>query len=115
MRVPSTTPACPDYPPRNTVRKVVRSGTTQFRADRESQPRPKLRERTAQLDELLAGNVGKPAREQLTLIRSSRSCGAWGYPGGYDAVRRYARQWQTAQGQATATPSPSPSRPVAQA
>lgn len=54
---------------RNTVRKVVRSGTTRFNYDREIQPRPKLGEWTAELDELLAGNVTKPAREQLTLIR----------------------------------------------
>ena len=38
---------------RNTVRKVVRSGTTRFAYDRETQPRPKLGEWTAELDELL--------------------------------------------------------------
>lgn len=88
---------------RNTVRKVVRSGTTQFRYDRETQPRPKLGEWTAALDELLAGNGAKPAREQLTLIRLFEELRGRGYAGGYDAVRRYARQWQTAHGHATAT------------
>jgi len=87
---------------RNTVRKVVRSGTTQVSYDRETQPRPKLGEWTAALDELLAGNVGKPTREQLTLIRLFEELRGRGYEGGYDAVRRYARQWQTAQGHATA-------------
>jgi transposase len=87
---------------RNTVRKVVRSGTTRSTYDREIQPRPKLGEWTAELDELLAGNVAKPAREQLTLIRLFEELRGCGYPGGYDAVRRYARQWQTAQGHATA-------------
>ena len=67
---------------RNTVRKVVRSGTTQFRYDRESQARPKLGEWTAKLDELLAGNVAKPAREQLTLIRVFEELRSGGYPGG---------------------------------
>jgi hypothetical protein len=51
---------------------------------------------------MLAGNVAKPAREQLTLIRLFEELHGRGYPGGYDAVRRYARQWQTAQGHATA-------------
>jgi transposase len=88
---------------RNTVRKVVRAGTTQFHDDREIQPRPKLGAWTAELDELLAGNVAKPAREQRTLIRLFEALRGRGYPGGYDAVRRYARQWQTAQGHATAT------------
>jgi transposase len=87
---------------RNTVRKVVRSGTTRITYDREVQPRPKLGEWTAELDEVLAGNVAKPAREQLTLIRIFEELRGRGYPGGYDAVRRYARQWQTAQGHATA-------------
>lgn len=87
---------------RNTVRKVVRSGTTRFVYDREIQPRPKLGEWTAELDELLAGNVAKPAREQLTPIRLFEELRERGYPGGYDAVRRYARQWQTAQGHAMA-------------
>jgi transposase len=49
------------------------------------------------------GNVGKPTREQLTLIRLFEELRGRGYEGGYDAVRRYARQWQTAQGHATAT------------
>ena len=53
---------------RNTVRKVLRSGATAIAYDRDVQPRPKLGRWTADLDELLAGNVTKAAREQLTLI-----------------------------------------------
>src|SRR5450631_2135476 len=63
---------------RNTVRKVLRSGETSFEYDRNVQPRPKLGRWTADLDELLDGNVAKSAREQLTLIpcrqRSRRPC-----------------------------------------
>ena len=44
---------------RNTVRKVVRSGTTRFTYDREVQPRPKLGRWTVALEELLASNVAK--------------------------------------------------------
>ena len=50
---------------RNTVRKVLRSGETSFEYDREVQPRPKLGQWTAALDELLTGNAPKSAREWL--------------------------------------------------
>ncbi|MDR6306249.1 putative transcriptional regulator [Nitrobacter vulgaris] len=54
---------------RNTVRKVLRSGETSFEYERSIQPRPKLGRWAAELDELLAANAAKSAREQLTLIR----------------------------------------------
>ena len=54
---------------RNTVRKVLRSGETSFEYEREVQPRPKLGRWAAEIDELLASNAAKAAREQLTLIR----------------------------------------------
>jgi len=54
----------------NTLRKVVRSGATAFTYDRDVQPRPRLERWTGELEALLAGNSEKPAREQLTLIRS---------------------------------------------
>ena len=47
---------------RNTVRKVLRSGETSFEYERGVQPRPKLGQWTAELEQ-------RPAREQLTLIR----------------------------------------------
>ena len=87
---------------RNTVRKVLRSGKTSFEYDRDFQPRPKLGRWTADLDELLAGNATKAAREQLTLIRVFEELHRRGYEGGYDAVRRYARRWSKEHGQATA-------------
>ena len=54
---------------RNTVRKVLRSGATEFTYEREVQPLPKLGRWKADLDRLLAANEAKPARERLTLIR----------------------------------------------
>jgi transposase len=87
---------------RNTVRKVLRSGETSFEYEREVQPRPKLGRWTADLDELLAGNAAKPAREQLTLIQIFEDLRGRGYAGGYDAVRRYARRWSKARGQSMA-------------
>jgi transposase len=75
---------------RNTVRKVLRSGATEFTYAREVQPLPKLGRWKAELDRLLAANEAKPARERLTLIRVFEALRALGYEGGYDAVRRYA-------------------------
>ena len=87
---------------RNTVRRVLRSGETSFEYEREVQPRPKLGRWTAELDELLASNAAKAAREQLTLIRIFEELRGRSYDGGYDAVRRYARRWAKERGQATA-------------
>jgi len=87
---------------RNTVRKVLRSGETSFEYEREVQPRPKLGRWTEELEELLAGNAAKSAREQLTLIRLFEELRGRGYDGGYDAVRRYSRRWAKERGQATA-------------
>jgi len=88
---------------RNTVRKVLRSGETAFTYEREIQPRPKLGAWSATLDELLADNEGKSARERLTLIRIYEELRARGYDGGYDAVRRYAKRWSTSRGMSTTT------------
>ena len=79
---------------RNTVRKVVRTGRTAFEYEREVQPMPKLGQWRADLDELLAGNDSKAARERLTMIRVFEELRSRGYAGGYDAVRRYARGWK---------------------
>src|SRR5947207_2285344 len=87
---------------RNTVRRILRSGVTSFEYEREVQPRPKLGRWTAELEELLASNAAKAAREQLTLIRIFEDLRGRGYDGGYDAVRRYARRWAKERGQSTA-------------
>ncbi|HET9062400.1 MAG TPA: IS21 family transposase [Candidatus Binatia bacterium] len=88
---------------RNTVRKVLRSGETAFAYEREIQPRPKLGAWSATLDELLADNEGKSARERLTLIRIYEELRSRGYDGGYDAVRRYAKRWSESRGKSTTT------------
>src|SRR6202049_4190603 len=88
---------------RNTVRKMLRSGQTSLAYDRDVQPLPKLGRWTTDLDELLAGNATKAAREQLTLIRIFEELRGRGYAGGYDAVRRYARRWSRERGASTAS------------
>jgi transposase len=86
---------------RKVVRKVVRSGATAFRYEREDQPLPKIGRWRDTLDQLLSANEAKPSRERLTLIRLFEDLRERGYDGGYDAVRRYARRWAKERGQAT--------------
>ena len=87
---------------RNTVRKVLRSGATEFAYAREVQPRPKLGRWQGDLDRLLSGNAAKPSRERLTLIRLFEALRGLGYEGGYDTVRRYARGWERERSATTA-------------
>src|SRR5690348_3332190 len=87
---------------RKVVRKVIRSGATEFRYEREDQPLPKIGRWRETLDQLLSENEAKPSRERLTLIRLFEELRGRGYEGGYDAVRRYARRWAKERGQATA-------------
>jgi transposase len=86
---------------RNTVRKVLRSGSTAFDYAREMQPLPKVGPWRADLDRMLAANEAKSTRERLTLIRVFEELRGLGYAGGYDAVRRYARARRRARGMAT--------------
>ena len=79
---------------RKVVRKVLRSEATKFRYERGIQPLPRLGPWRDALDELLGANAAKPGRERLTLIRLFEELRGRGYEGGYDAVRRYAREWQ---------------------
>jgi transposase len=79
---------------RKVVRKVLRSGATEFRYERTQQPLPKLGPWQAELERLLETNEAKPRWERLTLIRVFETLRGLGYEGGYDTVRRYARGWQ---------------------
>ena len=54
---------------RKVVRRVIRSGATEFRYQREDQPLPKIGRWRDTLDQLLAQNETKSSRERLTLIR----------------------------------------------
>ena len=73
---------------RKVVRKVIRSGATEFRYEREVQPQPKIGPWRDRLDGLLLANEGKPGRERLTLIRLFEELRGLGYDGGYDTIRR---------------------------
>jgi hypothetical protein len=68
---------------RKVIRKVLRTGATQFEYERSVQPRPKIGPWQEELDSLLSANEGKPARERLTLIRVFEELRGRGYAGGY--------------------------------
>ncbi len=87
---------------RKVVRKVIRSGATEFRYERAVQPQPKMGPWRERLEALLLANEGKPDRERLTLIRLYEELRERGYDGGYDTVRRYAKAWRQERGSATA-------------
>jgi transposase len=87
---------------RKVIRKVLRTGATQFEYERSVQPRPKIGPWQEELDSLLSANEGKPGRERLTLIRVFEELRGLGYAGGYDAIRRYAKAWRGERSAATA-------------
>jgi transposase len=87
---------------RKVVRKVLRSGETEFVYERTVQPQPKIGPRRDDLDRLLAVNAARSSRERLTLIRIFEDLRGLGYEGGYDAVRRYAAAWRRRESAATA-------------
>ncbi|WP_283176384.1 serine hydrolase [Gemmobacter sp. 24YEA27] len=87
---------------RNTVRKILRTDETDFSYERERQPMPRIGPWQGQLEQFLSSNANKPARERLTLIRIFEELRGFGYQGGYDAVRRFARNWSQNRGAVTA-------------
>ncbi len=87
---------------RKVVRKVIRSGETSFRYKRSRQPAPRIDPWRGDLDRLLLANSDKPSRERLTLTRIFETLRELGYQGGYDAVRRYARNWSRERSAVTA-------------
>jgi len=87
---------------RKVVRKVIRSGATEFHYERQHQPLPKIGAWREKLDALLLANETKSSRERLTLTRVYEELRGAGYDGGYDAVRRYAKSWREERGAVTA-------------
>ena len=85
---------------RKVVRKVIRSGATEFHYERSRQPLPKIGPWRDRFDALLVENEGKPARERLTLVRLFEELRGLGYSGSYAAVRRYTIAWRKQRGAA---------------
>ena len=79
------------------VRKVIRTGITEFTYTRTVQPRPKLGAWLGELNRLLEVNAARSSRERQSLIQIYEELSGLGYEGGYDAVRRYASNWARTQ------------------
>jgi hypothetical protein len=87
---------------RKVVRKVIRSGATEFHYEGQHQPLPKIGPWREKLDALLLANEAKSSRERLTLTRVYEELRGIGYDGSYDAGRRYAKSWREERGAVTA-------------
>ena len=79
---------------RKVVRKVIRSGKTEFTYERSVQLMPRIGPWRDDLDRLLEENARQSKRERLTLVRIFEELRNLGYGGSYDAVRRYAAGWR---------------------
>jgi len=79
---------------RNSVRKILRSGETEFVYERPDQPLPKLGPFVERLEAMLAANEKRAKRDRFRLTRVFDDLRREGYTGGYDSVRRYAKRWQ---------------------
>jgi len=75
---------------------------TAFSYEREHQHLPQLGKHVDLLETLLKENGRKSRRERLTMTRMFDLLKEAGYTGGYDAVRRHARQWKRTNVQAAA-------------
>lgn len=79
---------------RGTVRKVTRSGATEFKYSRDAQPLPKLGEWVVALTEILEAEVKLPRRERRSTQRLFEQLRGRGYDGAHDSVHRFAKIWR---------------------
>ena len=79
---------------RNTVRKVIREGETEFRYERGEQPLPKMAGHLARLEGLLAANAKAPRKQRRTIKQLHGILCAEGYEGTYRTVCRHAERWR---------------------
>ena len=79
---------------RTTVRKVVRSGASEFKYAREVQPSPKLGEWVGTLTEILEAEATLPKRERRSTQRLFEELRGRGYDGAHDSVHRFVKEWR---------------------
>ena len=79
---------------RATVRKVVRSGSTEFKYERQVQPAPKLGGWVEILTELLERESKLPKRERRSTQRLYEDLRVRGYDGAHDSVHRFVKAWR---------------------
>jgi transposase len=79
---------------RNTVRKIARTGQTEFVYSKRESKCPALDSFTGQLVEILEHEMELPAKSRRTVKKVFEQLQREGYEGSYDAVRRYAKGWK---------------------
>ena len=79
---------------RDTVRKVLRSGATEFSYKRAVQPQPKLGEWVAVLTEILEAEAKLAKRERRSTQRLFEELRGRGYDGAHDSVHRFVKAWR---------------------
>jgi transposase len=79
---------------RDTVRKVLRSGATEFSYKREVQPQRKLGLWVAALTQILESEDKLPRRERRSTIRLFEELRGRGYDGAHDSVHRFVKAWR---------------------
>jgi transposase len=79
---------------RTTIRKVIRSDTTEFKYIRQEQPRPKLGPFEERLLGLLTEDAAKPPRQRRSALLLFEELQREGFTGGYDSIRRYVQKWR---------------------
>lgn len=79
---------------RDTVRKVLRSGATEFGYRRTVQPQPKLGAWVEILTGILEAEAKLPKRERRSTQRLFEELRGRGYDGAHDSVHRFVRAWR---------------------
>ncbi|MGU9980462.1 IS21 family transposase, partial [Phreatobacter sp. HK31-P] len=79
---------------RDTVRKVLRSGKTEFTYKRGVQPLPKLGAWVDVLTAILEAEENLPRRERRSTVRLFEELRGRGYDGAHDSVHRFVKAWR---------------------
>jgi transposase len=87
---------------RDTVRKVLRSGSTEFVYKREVQPQRKLGPWVEALTAILEAEDRLPRRERRSTIRLFEELRGRGYDGAHDSIHRFVKNWRAEHARAPA-------------
>jgi transposase len=79
---------------RNTVRKIARTGQTEFTYSKRETRRPALSPYLERLREIMEYEMELPSKKRRTAKKICAQLQGEGYEGGYDAVRRYISGWK---------------------
>lgn len=77
---------------RNTVRKVIRSQTTEHHYERATQPFPQIEGYKNRIEQLLKEDASRPKRRKMTAQRMFEIIQSEGFQGTYSSVQRYVKR-----------------------